>query len=383
MPKSFTPEEIEVAKLRLAFLKENVDFAKFYKELAKDPYELCPELRKPEEDFDEYRHKIHKLKIYGTPFFGGYANQFGINDKFFYELQLLPALKELPLNSTENTPPVSTEDVLNLLNPEADFDKVSCPELIEMLPLMFHTAGVNEIETISSISTTPKKKSVPPSKTLIKAVTARILATKDLSRELPFIQIAEEKKQSAYLKQLSTIVAYHLYYQHNKNSIKAKKVKSIDLSKKTDKRWRNRAIDDSKRDAQLKRFFKVSFRELMAKEDASLAEKRYPSYRSMVLDLYYFFSIQTPHPYRYMAAIIGLFNLHPRGFCKGCKYLPEKRKKRKKRKQSSKRKIQSLTQKVRRGIDMCKIEEIFRCPKHKTGRSNLNKVIKDQIQATG
>jgi hypothetical protein len=61
MPKSFTPKEVNVAKLRLAFLKENVFFAKFYEKLAKNPYKLCPELRKPGEDFDEYRHKIHML----------------------------------------------------------------------------------------------------------------------------------------------------------------------------------------------------------------------------------------------------------------------------------------------------------------------------------
>lgn len=144
MPKSFTPEEVEVAKLRLAFLKENVSFAKFYEKLAKNPYKLCPELRKPGENFDEYRHKIHILEIEGTSFFGGYAQQFGINDKFLRELQLLPALKEFPPNATEDFPSVSTEDVLILLNPKTNFDEVSCPELIEMLPLMFRTAGVIE-----------------------------------------------------------------------------------------------------------------------------------------------------------------------------------------------------------------------------------------------
>lgn len=136
MPKSFTPEEVEVAKLRLAFLKENAYFAKFYKKLAKDPYELCPELRESKEDFDKYRHKIHILEINGTSFFGGYAQKFGINDKFLYELQSLPTVEELPL--------VLTEDILILLNPETDFDKVSCPGLIEMLPLMFRTPGVIE-----------------------------------------------------------------------------------------------------------------------------------------------------------------------------------------------------------------------------------------------
>ena len=131
--KSLTPD-FKLAELKLALLKENFEFQEFYEKLKNDPYTVCPELRKPEEnDYDKYRHRIALLDATGNQFFGGYAKEFshlGLYNKFF------PMVQE--------SVKISTNDILSLLNPQKDVSDVSSLELIKMLPFLFYSSGVTQ-----------------------------------------------------------------------------------------------------------------------------------------------------------------------------------------------------------------------------------------------
>jgi hypothetical protein len=133
--KSLTPD-FKLAELKLALLKENFEFQEFYEKLKNDPYTVCPELRKPEEnDYDKYRHRIAFLDATGNQFFGGYAKEFshlGLYNKFF------PMVQE--------SVKISTDDILSLLNPQKDVSDVSSPELKKMLPLLFYSSGVTQYD---------------------------------------------------------------------------------------------------------------------------------------------------------------------------------------------------------------------------------------------
>jgi hypothetical protein len=219
-----------------------------------------------------------------------------------------------------------------------------------------------------------------PSKPLLKAIIARIENTKDLSYKLPFMNTDNQKQQQIYMEKLAHIIAHHLYYIEKEDYPARERWRAMDLRKKTEERWYGRFVEDSEREKKIRQFAKVVSREIIAKENAKSTNVR-PRKESkdyfpgVVKELYDFFSFHTNRPYRYIAAITGLFNLHPRAFCAKCVYFPVQRK------DASDRKIQSLTLKVRRGIDMCKLNNIFACPKHETGRTNLRKAISTKIQS--
>ena len=127
--KKFKDDKRASAELRLALLKENFQFKGFYEKLKADPYSICPELRKPEESYEEYSSRTHLMQVKGKPFFGGYAEVFGVNDKFFLVVQ------EVAI--------IPTEEFLILLDPNKEINTVSSSELVQMLPLLFFSSGLS------------------------------------------------------------------------------------------------------------------------------------------------------------------------------------------------------------------------------------------------
>ncbi len=132
---------IETAKLKLAFLKENPSFIRFFEKLKSNPTEICPELRKEGENCDEYSARIHFMEIQEIPFFGGSSGAFypfEINERFFIE-------------STQNEA-ISTNDILFLLDPEQNIEHLDNPNLIQILPLLFRTLAVTEFSRSYGLS---------------------------------------------------------------------------------------------------------------------------------------------------------------------------------------------------------------------------------------
>jgi hypothetical protein len=137
-----TAQDQDSAELKLAFLKENLEFKEFYQKLKQEPYSICPELRKSDEDFEKYQSRTHLLKVKGIPFFGGHAEKFGIYDQFFLTVQ--------------QSKDISTNDLLDLLNPQKDISSVKSPKLVKMLPGLFLSEGITEYEAANGLVSQPK-----------------------------------------------------------------------------------------------------------------------------------------------------------------------------------------------------------------------------------
>jgi hypothetical protein len=139
---SFTAQDQDHAELKLAFLKENKEFKKFYHELKQDFYSICPELRRPDEKFKKYQSRIHLIKVKGIKFFGGLAEKFGIYDQFFLTVQ--------------QSKDISTNDLLDLLNPQKDISSVKSSKLVKMLPNLFLSEGITEYGTAYGLASQAK-----------------------------------------------------------------------------------------------------------------------------------------------------------------------------------------------------------------------------------
>jgi hypothetical protein len=173
-------------------------------------------------------------------------------------------------------------------------------------------------------------------------------------------------------------VAQALLDKKERKTVQREKDLAKDLAQKTAATWRGRAIEEDERPARLKEFSRIAQRRVMAQYDAQVlaskpARHDKEPFRRLAVHLYDFFSEFTSQPYRFMAAITGLFNLHPRGFCSECRFLPVSRK------PFHRHKNQSLATMVREGTNMCKLENIFECPRHTTGRQTLKRIIDAKI----
>jgi hypothetical protein len=111
-------------------------------------------------------------------------------------------------------------------------------------------------------------------------------------------------------------------------------------------------------------------------------------FRRMTIFLYDYFAFFTSQPYKYMAAITALFGMHPRQFCVDwvpdpenpgrkkdniCPHLPRPRKRTKRTKNIS------LSTKITEGVDLCKLDLIFKCPNRMSGRQTLKKILDSKI----
>lgn len=168
----YSRPEPEVAKLQLAFLKENIEFQKFYHEMKSSWHQaklvlilqvlyalsllgylpnqqataalfirlfgwndknsmVGQEFRKDGETNHGYEHRIHMMTVKGTPFWGGKGQQFGLYDQFITLVQ-----------SDGN---VSTDEVLDLLDPENDNLEKCSSHLKEILPNLFMSSSISEV----------------------------------------------------------------------------------------------------------------------------------------------------------------------------------------------------------------------------------------------
>jgi hypothetical protein len=133
----FTIEVRESAKLKLALLKENFNFERFYEELENDPYSVCPELRRTDEGEESFRDRICDIEAENGLLFGGHGETFGVNERFLLEAQLVG---------------VSVSELLTLLNPMKDPIDVSSRKVLQMLPILFLQRGVQELYRVEKLA---------------------------------------------------------------------------------------------------------------------------------------------------------------------------------------------------------------------------------------
>ena len=124
----FTKRDHESAKLKLAFLKENPFFLRFFSYLMKRPYLLCYQFRKPEEIAQEYRKRILLRKQKSSFFLEEPLRHFGINYDFVSLIQINES--------------ITTQDILDLFHPLKEIDEISNTKLISLLPRLFFSQGV-------------------------------------------------------------------------------------------------------------------------------------------------------------------------------------------------------------------------------------------------
>jgi hypothetical protein len=61
----------ESARLRLAIIKENFAYRYFFNLFIDTPYELAPELRRPQEDFAAHKERLGFCRVFPWPPFVG------------------------------------------------------------------------------------------------------------------------------------------------------------------------------------------------------------------------------------------------------------------------------------------------------------------------
>lgn len=117
-----------IAQVKLAFLKQNYGYQKFFLSLKKDPYSQCPQFRKPSESYEEYRKRISLLKCEPPALLKDSLNHFGINYDFVSSIQIRGL--------------ASTIDLLNLLDPQREISDISSKKLLSELPLLFYSPSL-------------------------------------------------------------------------------------------------------------------------------------------------------------------------------------------------------------------------------------------------
>ncbi len=139
--RKFNRRDHESAELKLSLLKENFDFRDSFDLLEKDPYSICPELRRPDESLGKYCGRLGNLLHNHIPFFGNFGEAFGflgINEHFMLKTQAAG----IPL-----------AEVLDLLNPNKDLSAIISVKLKNMLPGLFIPKGIQEIPMAEKIVT--------------------------------------------------------------------------------------------------------------------------------------------------------------------------------------------------------------------------------------
>jgi hypothetical protein len=125
---------------------------------------------------------------------------------------------------------------------------------------------------------------------------------------------------------LADIIARALVRQEERAAVSTEKRCAIYQIKQTRRRWESKTLSGAKRRRQLKKFIEVEHRRLMAENAAEVTAAKIlmptkDHYPRLVRQLFYFFKPQTPHPCRYVSAIVGLLGLPAKNSCDGCRYL--------------------------------------------------------------
>jgi hypothetical protein len=129
-PKPFRKKDFEISHLKLACLKRNLEFIKFFEAVAADPHKAFRELRISNETDDKFKTRIGVMAAEGGPYFGGRAEEFGVYPEFIVTVQEYMG--------------VQTDEILDLLHPRKDMEDIS-PVLKQWLPLLFYAPGIEEI----------------------------------------------------------------------------------------------------------------------------------------------------------------------------------------------------------------------------------------------
>ncbi len=181
----------------------------------------------------------------------------------------------------------------------------------------------------------------------VKAVLERIEQTRALHPELIRIGID--------VKELSHLIALNLCYKQTWEYRRKETVSAKDYEKHIIQRWDKNRPKLFTRKKQLRKFGKASARIIFANEDSHKIRdltKRRAYLDRFIYDLKRMFDVKTPRPYRYMAAIFNLFDLHPESFCKGCRdYVTPSF--------------------MGSDVKLCKRRSIFTCLKHEKARVKI------------
>jgi hypothetical protein len=129
-------DNLEKAKLKLALLKENFEFQEFYKLLKSDSFEICPELRRPNEPFDDFIKRLFEVERGKLFCFGNAANKFfhlNVNEYF-----ILQALKEK----------ITLKEIIEFLDPEFNPPEDMPEKMKKLLINLFEGRGVQKLNMI-------------------------------------------------------------------------------------------------------------------------------------------------------------------------------------------------------------------------------------------
>ena len=151
---TYSCPDLETAKLKLSFLKENNDFQLFFKKLKlswqkfkQDKGEstlLCKELRYDYENNEQYHMRIHIMHVEGTHFWGGMGHAFNLFENAIFLIQREKLL--------------TTDEFLDMLNPEnSELDYHGSP-MDEALPKLFISSSVSEFGLCRGLDRSPDGK---------------------------------------------------------------------------------------------------------------------------------------------------------------------------------------------------------------------------------
>jgi hypothetical protein len=137
--KIYSCPELEIAQLKLSFLKENFKYQDFFTEMKASWHEamgdeskmLCQELRKDTETDESYILRINLMINKGIPFWGGNALQFGLHEHF--------------ISAVQRDGAVSSDELLKFLNPENQKHETRNEHLKRSLPILFVSSAVCEL----------------------------------------------------------------------------------------------------------------------------------------------------------------------------------------------------------------------------------------------
>jgi len=150
---------------------------------------------------------------------------------------------------------------------------------------------------------------------LIEEVAKDILVTSDLWDELDQLGVD--------IAELAFAVARAIDRRDRWEAVQKEKQRAKDRYKKVERKWRRKSENDYDREKHLSELTDVLARVESAKADAAIVKsgvttKKRPYMHELIKNLEKILRPRTPHPYRYMAALFNLFNLHPESFCEKC-----------------------------------------------------------------
>ena len=184
-----------------------------------------------------------------------------------------------------------------------------------------------------------------PSVSYVNQVEILIREKSDLNEELERIGVD--------IRQVYHLIARARYHDKRRKDVYVEKKRALDIWRKELVRGPKKQPDKYSREERLRRSVLKRWNLSIAKFDVEMVNPKKGKDRKYIhqlcIDLEYILSAKTKRPYRYMAALLSLFGLHPENFCGECRRYD--------------------TDKGR-----CVIVRIFNCPRHKQARNKIRKM---------